>query len=224
MTCSRWLEPLAVALILLLAAYLRLANLAINPAWYTDEGTHLDIARHLLQGQVQYLAIGQSWLLFSRVPLFEILLSGVALIAGVSMLTLRTVTAGLGVITVAMLYFTARRAARDARLALLAALLLAVYPPAVLYSRFGFSYNLLAPLVLITFLGLGEFSAHRSKRWLTASALSIGLGTLGGPVQGHPGNYATVSIFAIFLTKLIHILRILLYTIYGIINNQGRGR
>ena len=94
------------------------------------------------------------------------------------MLTLRTVTACLGVITVAVLYVTARCTTRDARLALLAALLLAIYPPAVLYSRFGFSYNLLAPLVLIAFLGLGEFSAHRSKRWLAVSALSIGLGTL----------------------------------------------
>ena len=160
MTRSRWLEPLAMALILLLAAYLRLANVAVNPAWYTDEGTHLDIARHLLQGQVQYLAISQSWLLFSRVPLFEILLSGAALVGGVSMLTLRTVTACLGVITVAVLYVTARRTTRDARLALLAALLLAIYPPAVLYSRFGFSYNLLAPLVLIACLGSVEFSAH----------------------------------------------------------------
>jgi 4-amino-4-deoxy-L-arabinose transferase-like glycosyltransferase len=178
MTRSRWLEPLAVALTLLLAAYLRLANVAVNPAWYTDEGTHLDIARHLLQGQVQYLAINQSWLLFSRLPLFEILLSGAALVGEVSMLTLRTLTAVLGTLTVAVLYAVTRRTTRDARLALLAALLLAIYPPAVLYSRFGFSYNLLAPLVLIAFLGLVEFSACRSKRWLAVSAFSIGLGTL----------------------------------------------
>ena len=52
-------------------------------------------------------------------------------------------------ITVAVLYLTVRRMTRDVRLALLAALLLAIYPPAVLYSRFGFSYNLLAPLVLL---------------------------------------------------------------------------
>jgi 4-amino-4-deoxy-L-arabinose transferase-like glycosyltransferase len=178
MTRSRWVELLAVTSILLLAAYSRLANVAVNPAWYTDEGTHLDMARHLLQGRVQYLAINQSWLLFSRMPLFEILLSGAALSSGVSMHTLRTVTACLGVIAVAVLYVTAQRTTRDTRLALLAALLLAIYPPAVLYSRFGFSYNLLAPLVLIAFLGLVEFSAHRSTRWLAVSALSIGLGAL----------------------------------------------
>ncbi len=178
MTRSRWFELLALASILLLAAYLRLANVAVNPAWYTDEGTHLDIARHLLQGRVQYLAINQSWLLFSRMPLFAILLSGAALIGGVSMLTLRTVSSCLGVIAVAVLHITARRTTRDAWLALLAALLLAIYPSAVLYSRFGFSYNVLAPLVLIAFLGLAEYSARRSKRWLAVSALSIGLGVL----------------------------------------------
>jgi len=178
MTRSRWVEPLAVALILLLAAYLRLANVAVNPAWYTDEGTHLDIARHLLQGQVQYLAINQPWLLISRLPLFEILLSSAALIGGVSMLTLRMVTGLLGVITVAVLYLTTRRMARDVWLALLAALLLAIYPAAVLYSRFGFSYNLLAPLALIAFLGLVEYSRDRSQRWLAVSALSIGFGAL----------------------------------------------
>ena len=178
MTRSRWLEPLTLALILLLAAYLRWVNVAANPAWYTDEGTHLDIARHLLHGQVQYLAITQSWLLFSRLPLFEFLLSGAAFIGGVSMLTLRTVTALLGVITVAVLYLTVHRLTRDLWLALLAALLLAIYPPAVLYSRFGFSYNLLTPLLLIAFLTVVEYSQDRSKRWLAAAALSIGLGTL----------------------------------------------
>jgi 4-amino-4-deoxy-L-arabinose transferase-like glycosyltransferase len=178
MTRSRWFELLAVVLILLLAAYLRLANVAVNPAWYTDEGTHLDIARHLLQGQVQYLAIEQSWLLFSRLPLFEWLLSGAALFGGVSMLTLRTLTGWLGVITVAVLYVVARRTTRDVWLALLAALLLAIYPPAVLYSRFGFSYNLLAPLMLIAYGGLAEYSQNRSRRWLAISVFSIGLGTL----------------------------------------------
>ncbi len=178
MTRSRWIEPLVVALLLLLAAYLRLANVATNPAWYTDEGTHLDIARHLLRGQVQYLAIDQSWLLFSRLPLFEVVLSGVALIGGVTMLTLRTVTGLLGVSAVAVLYLVVRRITRDQWLALLAALLLAIDPPAVLYSRFGFSYNLLAPLALIAFLALAEYCDDRSKHWLAASALSIGLGML----------------------------------------------
>jgi hypothetical protein len=52
----------ALFLILALAAYLRLANHADNPGWYTDEGTHLAIAGQLLRGRIQYLAVNQSTL------------------------------------------------------------------------------------------------------------------------------------------------------------------
>src|SRR5512137_2042749 len=99
LTRQRLFELAFLLLILILAAYLRLANVATNPAWYTDEGTHLDIARHLLQGQVQYLAINQSWLLVSRLPLFEILLAALLRLNGVSMETLRVLTGSLGVVT-----------------------------------------------------------------------------------------------------------------------------
>src|SRR5512137_1185384 len=179
-TRQRLYEFAALLLILILAAYLRLANVATNPAWYTDEGTHLDIARQLLQGHVQYLAINQSWLLFSRLPLFEVLLAALARVNGVSMETLRVLTGSLGVATVAVLYGVVRHVQRgqDRWLPWLAALLLAIYPPAVLYSRFGFSYNLLAPLVLIELLALWEYTSSRSKRWLAVASVSIGLGTL----------------------------------------------
>jgi 4-amino-4-deoxy-L-arabinose transferase-like glycosyltransferase len=180
LTRQHLFELAALLLILILAAYLRLANVAANPAWYTDEGTHLDIARQLLQGQVQYLALNQSWLLLSRLPLFEALLAALAHFNGVSMETLRVLTGSLGVVTVAVLYSVARRVQRgqDGWLPLLAALLVALYPPAVLYSRFGFSYNLLAPLVLIVLLALWEYTSSRSKRWLAVASISIGLGTL----------------------------------------------
>jgi hypothetical protein len=201
-TRPRFFELLTLALILFLAAYLRLSNVATNPAWYTDEGTHLDIARHLLTGRVQYLAINQPWLLASRLPLFEGLLTIAARFNGVSMETLRLLTGSLGVVTVGLMYAVMHRISRDRLLALLTALLLAIYPPAVLYSRFGFSYNLLAPLLLLTLLGEGKYTAARSstalnsahampsakprwrtrwnapRRWLAVASLAIGLGAL----------------------------------------------
>lgn len=167
-----------LALILALAACLRLANLVDNPGWYTDEGTHLDIARHLLAGRTQYLAITHSTLLFAKLPLFAWLLAGAAHLFGLSMLTLRGVTAVLGLLSVALLYGVVRRVTADALLALLAALMLAVYPQAVLYSRFGFSYNLLTPLFLLAALGLWEYGRHGGRKWLALAALAIGLGIL----------------------------------------------
>ena len=171
-------ELIVLSAVLLLAAYLRLANLADNPGWYTDEGTHLDIARNLLQGCVQYLAIGQSTLLAARPPLFELLLSVLLGLFGGGIGALRAFTGTLGIIAVGLLYLVIRRVSADRGLALLAAALLAIYPPAVLYSRFGFSYNLLTPLVLLIFLGLWGYLSSTRRRWLALAAFAIGLGII----------------------------------------------
>ncbi len=174
----RWLEVTTLLAILALAAYLRLANLRDNPGWYTDEATHLDIALHLLRGQTQYLAINQSTLLFARLPLFEWMLAGLLALGGEPMSTLRAFTATCGVGSVVALYAVLRRISRDVVLALFAALLLAIYPPAVLYSRFGFSYNLLTPLALLALLGMGEYADTQRRRWLALAALAVGLGAV----------------------------------------------
>src|SRR5207344_2812611 len=68
-------EAILLALILLLASYLRLTNVAENPGWYTDETTHIDIANHRLAGETQYMLIKDSTLMFGRLPLFHILLA-----------------------------------------------------------------------------------------------------------------------------------------------------
>jgi 4-amino-4-deoxy-L-arabinose transferase-like glycosyltransferase len=192
---ARWLEIFILVFILALAAYFRLTNLPNNPGWYTDETTHVDIARHLLHGRVQYLAINQSMMLVGRPPLFHLLLAGLFRLFGADIAVLRAFTGALGVISVALLYWVARRAAGERTFALLAALMLAIYPNAVLYSRFGFSYNLLAPLVLLMMLGLWEYlqtpppgpllefregeecsSIVRGRGWLALAALAVGVG------------------------------------------------
>ncbi len=178
-------EMIALLLILALAAYLRLENLADNPGWYTDEGTHLDIAQNLLRARTQYLAINQSTLLFAKLPLFEILLAGLLDVTGGGIGVLRAFTGALGTLSVATLYLVVRRthAGGGRSLALLSALLLAIYPQAVLYSRFGFSYNLLAPLVLLVYVGLWEYlkgtgpTAVR-RGWLALAACAIGVGAV----------------------------------------------
>ena len=172
---QRHLHIIALLLILTLAAYLRLHRVEQTPGWFSDEGTHLAIARHLQAGQIQYLALNQSTLLAARLPLFELLLSAAVSVGGLSMGTLRTLTGLLGVLSVALLYGVAR-ATFNRQAALLAALMLAIYPQAILYSRFGFSYNLLAPLVLGTLLGLVKYHQNQSRRWLVLAAGCVGIG------------------------------------------------
>ncbi len=173
-----WCEGCALLIILAAAAYLRLFNVALTPGWYTDEGTHLEIARHLTAGRVQYFAITQSTLLFAKLPLFELAFALVLRLGGDGMGALRSLTGALGVLTTALLYGVARRATTRPALALLAALLYALYPDAILYSRFGFSYNLLAPLGLLAGWGLWEYLEHGARRWLALAAVALGLGLI----------------------------------------------
>ena len=164
--------------VVLVAAYVRLVNLGHNPGWFADEGTHLEIAFHLQNGRIQYLAIQQSILLFSRLPLFAYLLAGITAVFGLSMLTLRTLTALLGVVSVVVLYGWVRHETGERWVAWLAALLLAVYPQAVLYSRMGFSYNLVAPLLLLYGWGLGAYGRGDGRRWLLLAVTTLALGLL----------------------------------------------
>jgi 4-amino-4-deoxy-L-arabinose transferase-like glycosyltransferase len=167
-------------LILGLGAFLRLENLVENPGWYSDEGTLLNIAHNLLQGDVRYLVINQSTLLVARLPLFPLILAGVSRYFGEGMQVLRTLTALLGLLSVGMCYLVVRRALeREGRwLALLSALMMAIYPQAVLYSRLGFSYNLLTPLVLLALLGCWEYLNRGRRAGLALAALALGVGSL----------------------------------------------
>jgi Dolichyl-phosphate-mannose-protein mannosyltransferase len=171
------IELITLLAILALAAFLRLANVADTPGWYTDEATHIDIARHLGQGEVRYMLITQSTLLFARPPLFQILLSNIFLLAGNDILVLRTFTGILGVISVALVYTIMRRTSGKIS-ALVTALFCAVYPQAVLYSRFGYSYNLLPPLILIAMALLDRYFDEKDGRYLAAAALALGLGMI----------------------------------------------
>ena len=162
--------------ILFLASVLRFVNLEMSPGWYTDEATHLEIVRHLLNGRIQYFTINQSTLLFSRLPLFELLLATAVSVFGYSMLTLRSLTASLGVLSVGVLIFVVWQMSKDQLLALLCGLLLAIFPQAVLYSRFGFSYNLLVPLLLLAVWGMWLYWDQQSQRGLILATVCLGLG------------------------------------------------
>ena len=173
----RMAEAAALLLVLSLAATLRLANRADNPGWYSDEGTHIDIAMNLMEGRAQSLALTQSTLIVARPPLFHLLLAGVFRAWGPGIATLRGLTGVLGVLSVCLLYLVTRKAHGPA-LALLAAFTLTIYPDAVLYSRLGFSYNLLAPLVLLACLGLWLYLENTSRAWLALAAAAIGVGAI----------------------------------------------
>lgn len=176
---TRLIEVALISAILMLAAALRLTNQPDNPGWYSDETTHIDIARHLLNGETRYFAIQDSVLIFGRPPLFGATLTAFMRLNpqldGIA--ALRLLTGALGVLTVALLYVAARVAsAGDWPLALSAAFALAIYPQAVTYSRIGYSYALLAPFFMLALMGLAVYWRNGRRVWLALACLAVGVG------------------------------------------------
>lgn len=174
----RWIaEVVALTAVVLFGGYLRFVNLPANPHWYTDEATQVEIARNLHDGEVRYFAVGESTLLFSRMPLFTRLLL-LTTTESPTMVDLRRLTAALGTLSVVLVYGVLRRSG-DPLFALLGAGMMALYPSAVLYSRFGFSYNLLAPMMILVFGAVWQY-VDTGQRWaLFVAALLVGMGVLG---------------------------------------------
>ena len=172
------LESVALLFILAVAGYLRFTNLQSNPGWYSDEGTLADIARHANEGEVQYLAINRSTLLAARLPLAPLLASAFIPLGASPLETLRVLAATSGVLTAGLVFLLTRRVTGSPGLGLLSGGLLAIYPPAVFYSRIGFSYNLLGPLVLLALGGLWFYLDQGSRVGLAITALAIGVGSL----------------------------------------------
>ena len=166
--------------IIFLAIYFRFININVNPGYYSDEGTIVEIAQNLSKGKRQYLAITRSNLIAARMPLFPLLLAGLFKLFGTGINTLRIFTSSLGVITVGFLYLVTKYIFSNDRkyLALLSAFLLAIYPEAILFNRLGFSYNLLAPLVLLMIWSSAKYLKSNNLIWLILGGVSVGLGTM----------------------------------------------
>lgn len=164
--------------ILLVSSCVRLVNLESNPAWYTDEGTHVEIARHLVNGDIRYLALKDSFLIAARLPLFEYLLALCFRLFSPDIVVLRMLTAWLGVVTTALVYRVVMAGTQDRQKALFAMALFAVYPTAVIYSRFGFSYNLLPVLHLIGLWCFLRFQIKRHNTYFVWGCLLWGLATI----------------------------------------------
>jgi 4-amino-4-deoxy-L-arabinose transferase-like glycosyltransferase len=161
----------ALISLLILAALLRFSNLESNPGWFSDEGSDLNIARNLMEGRFQYFAITGTPLVAARVPLFHVLLDGAFLVWGDSLEAARRLTATAGFLTIILLYLATRQM-MGRGLALLASFVLTIMPNAVQYSRMAFAYNLQAPVMVVCWWALWEYSREGRARWLLAASLA----------------------------------------------------
>ncbi len=169
-----WWIYLFLVCIFFVGGLARVFLLRDTPGWYADEGSDIEIATHLMNGEQRYFAIGQSTLVAGRLPLFHLILAGLFSIFGRDILVLRMLTTIYGILIVLLLFVLGRRI-WGPNLALLATLMYAIYPNAILYSRFGFLYNQIALLNFVLFYALWRGITNGSRWWLVVACLSIGL-------------------------------------------------
>lgn len=164
---ERW-PVFALVAILVLAAVLRLANLASVPGWWPDEGVMLNIATNLSHGKMQMFSF--TYPMNPHPPLFFLLAVPFIKIFGSSILTTRLISALLGTITVFVVYEIGKKI-KDSLAGIVAALLVACLPSVILTSRIGLSYELLAALYALTLLL--TISWDQKKHYKTLIAASV---------------------------------------------------
>ncbi len=142
--------PWAVAVVALVAFGLRLIRLDAQSLWF-DEGWSWYITTGSWARLIRLLALD------NQPPLYYALLKVWMVLAGDSDLSLRFLSVLAGTATVPFVYALGRRFLRDPTLATVAALLMAISPPHVIYSQ---EVRMYAWAIL-----LGGLSVYLALRW-----------------------------------------------------------
>lgn len=159
-----------VAGIFLLAAIFRLAWLRHTPPglWYDEARNLWQLAAILERGEFR-------WDYFVGEPLYAIFALPACLAAGLTPLGLRLGSVLAGILTIPAAW-AALRLIWGRKTALLSALVLAILPWHVIFSRIGFR-AITFPLFLFLTLWAFEMSVRRGKHWAQAAlAMTLGLG------------------------------------------------
>lgn len=130
-----------------------------------------------------------------RPPLYPLFLGGVYEVTDGSMLAARLLQAGLGAVTVALLWLVVRRLF-DRRVAYAAAAVAAVYPPLVVSSAALMSEAIFLPLLLGAVWAVlkARDDPDAASLWAIAAGTLVGLGLL-----ARPNSLALVPAFVLLL-------------------------
>src|SRR6185295_17535505 len=127
----------------------------------------------------QQIAGGQ-WIgteVFYQTPLYPYFMAVIFKLAGHNLFAVRLIQAVLSSLSCVLLGFACRRFFSQ-RAGLIAAALLAVYPPAIFFDGLVQKSSLDLFLMALTLFVIGEFQQRRRWKWLVAAGLVIGLLTL----------------------------------------------
>lgn len=160
--------------IILFVLFTRFWNLTTNPEWYPDECGNLNQAWSLVHGQPRLWAIKCDFI--KHPPLFFLISGALMLVFGKSLLVLRTLAAIYGVLTAILLFFIGKYLyPKNTRTGLLCSALFALCPMTILYNRWGFDYNQLMFLGLLSFYFCLRYLKTKETKWLYWASVGAGL-------------------------------------------------
>ena len=165
-------ELLLLALITLVAAILRLYRLDDIPPGLCGDTAYKGIgANRILAGEYP-IFFEESW--GGIEPMYMYLLAGLFTVLGSTPLTIKLLSAIIGIVTVPLLYLLVREILSSRAVALLASAFLAISYWHISYSRLGWEIILGPPFVILTLYLL--WRALESSRWLDFAWAGLALG------------------------------------------------
>ncbi len=185
--------------ILLLSAAIRLAAvMVLDIAPVSDYAIYMRMATSMLatghmsdgMGNVAFYSAGYPLFL---VPFFALFGAGVEVVGFVN--------AVLGVVSVLLVYLCGREALPNWKWAAAAALLWAVYPPAVLYTEYVAKENLMVPLLLLQTVILLRYSRRPGLFAALTLGLIFGMELMVGPATILTGVLIGVVVIGFNLRK-----------------------
>lgn len=164
----------AVLIVALAGAAFRVLHLGENPGWDGDEGYNWSIASNLSAGHLQRFALRYTFV--DHPPLFYLLGAALIRLWTADLVALRTLSAACGIATCGALFALGVRIQGRA-LGAAALGVYALWPLAILQTRWAYTYNLLAPLLVLAIWAAlptraGERRTARYAHPLLAGALA----------------------------------------------------
>jgi hypothetical protein len=161
------------------AVLLRVIRLDETPGIYPDEASHLEVAYSLLRGDFAAGLFTSTFL--PRLPLPLVLINLAAAAVGWNLYAIRACTVTAALLALIVMYRLLRRDPHNGFL-FLPLLVFAVYPPAIYFNRWGFTYNFLAPAFLYVLYQGVQYSKNSRASDLYKMLLGIAAALLSEPL------------------------------------------
>lgn len=171
----------AVCLLLLITASSGLVR-RMGVGIYADEGTQFAIAQSLMAGEIRYLAVKDSTLLFAKGPIFPLILAIWWRITGTvgsdldALFLARSWVLMLHALNLCLLFTIIRRRSTNILMASAATMLWALFPLARILNPLAFSHHSATTLILLSWLfwSLAQEKQSDVYRWRYLAAISLG--------------------------------------------------